>query len=106
MPTSCLHRAQQGLAHAPGTWEISPLLSVRIRRVPAGDALDRCLQVEKTMLLDERRELGAEAARARGLVDDHAAAGLFDRSDDRVQIEWPKIAQIDDLAVDADLSNG
>jgi len=33
---------------------------VRVRRVPAGDALDRRFQVIEAALLDERDQLGAE----------------------------------------------
>ena len=53
------------------------------------------------MFLHQSRELGAEAARARGLMDDHAAAGLLHRCDDRVEIEGPEAPQVDDLAVHA-----
>ena len=60
--------------------EVRPLERMRIRRVPAGHALDRRLEVIEAVLLHERDELGAEAAGARRLVDDDAAAGLLHRA--------------------------
>ena len=83
--------------------EIRPFLRVRIGRVPAGDALDRRLEVIEAMLLHQRRQLGAEAAGARGFVHDHAAAGLLHRVDDGVEVQRPEAAQVDDLGVDAGL---
>src|SRR5258708_11707228 len=103
---SRLHRPQQRLADSIRAGEISPLLRMRRRRIPTGATVDRCLEMEEAMLLHQSRELGAEAAAARGLVDDHAAAGLLDGSDDRVEIERPQAAQVDDLAVDACFTNG
>ena len=67
-----------------GPGEVGPLLRMRIGRVPAGDALDRRFEVVEAVLLHQRRQLGAEAAGARRLVHDHAAAGLLHRVDDRV----------------------
>ena len=68
------------------------------------DALDRRLEVVEAVLLHQRRQLGAEAAGARRLVHDHAAAGLLHRGDDRVEVERPEAAQVDDLGVDAGLA--
>ncbi len=86
-----------------GPGEIVPLLRMRIGRVPAGHALDRRFEVIEAVLLHQRRELGAEAAGARGLVHDDAAAGLRHRVDQRVEIQRPDAAQVDDLGVDAGL---
>ncbi|MNS84313.1 hypothetical protein D3C72_1181320 [compost metagenome] len=58
------------------------------------------------MLLHQRRQLGAEAAGARGLVHDHAAAGLLHRGDQRLQVQRPQAAQVDDLGIDAGLARG
>ena len=44
--------------------EIGPFVGVRVGRVPAGHALDRRLEVIEAALLDQRDELGAEAARS------------------------------------------
>ena len=86
-----------------GAGEIVPFLGMRIGRVPAGDALDRRLERIEAALLHLRRELGAEARGQRRLVHDHAAAGLLDRGDDRVDVERDQRAQVDDLGVDAGL---
>ena len=86
--------------------EVRPFLRVRIGRVPAGDALDRRFEVIEAMLLHQRRQFGAEAAGAGRLVHDDAAAGLLDRVDDRVEVERPQAAQIDDLGVDAGFPGG
>ena len=59
--------------------EVVPLQRVRIGRVPAGDALDRRFEVIEAVLLHQRDEFGAEAAGARRLVHDDAAAGLLHR---------------------------
>src|SRR5947209_4908167 len=76
---SDVQRAPQRLADTIGAREVGPLLRVRIRRVPPGHALDRCLEMKEAMLLHQRGELGAEAAGARRLVHDHAAARLVHR---------------------------
>src|SRR5262245_66171086 len=60
----------------------------------------------KAMLLHERHELGPEAAAARRLMHDDAAAGLLHGLDDGGQIERPEAAQIDDLGVDSALERG
>src|SRR5688500_4546692 len=106
MPMSCLHRALEGGADAGRAGEVVPFLGVRIGRVPSGDAFDRRLQVIEAMLLHQGHEFGAEAAGARGLVDHHAAAGLFHRGNDGVQVQRPDRAQVDDLGVDAGFIGG
>ena len=63
--------------HALRAGEIGPFVGVRVGRVPAGHALDRRFEMIEAALLDERDQLGAEAAGARRLVDDEAAAGLL-----------------------------
>src|SRR5579864_5702737 len=83
------HRALERLADSIRTGKIGPLLRVRIGRVPTSHALDRRLEVKKAMLLHQRRELGAEATGARGLMDDHTAARLLHGGDNRVQVERP-----------------
>src|SRR5688572_25903751 len=64
---------------AIGVGQVLVLERVRERRVEAGDAQDRCLEVLDGALLDRRDQLGAEAAGARRLVHHDAAAGLPDR---------------------------
>ncbi len=79
---------------------------MRIRRVPAGDALDRCFEVIEAVFLHQRDEFGAEAAGARGLMHHDAAAGLLHRRDDGIEVEWPEAAQVDDFGVDAAFLRG
>ena len=90
-------------ADARGPGEIVPFLRMRIGRVPAGDARDRRLEMIEAMLLHQRGEFRAEARGQRRLVDDHAAAGLLHRGDDRLEIERQQRAQVDDFGVDAGL---
>ena len=59
----------------------------------------------EAVLLHQRGELRAEAAGARRFVHDHAPARLFYRVD-VVQVEWPQVAQVDDLGVDTGLARG
>ena len=49
------------------------------------------------------RQLRAEAAETRGLVRDHAAAGLLDGRADRIDVERRHGAHVDDLGVDVEL---
>src|SRR5690242_8400742 len=96
-----LHDILERLADADGAGEIGPFEAVGVRRVETGDALDRRLQRIEATLLDQRRQLGAEARCLGRFVDDHATAGLLHRFLDRVDIERQKRAQIDDLGIDA-----
>ena len=75
-----LHHFLERVLEPDRAGEIDPFIGVRIGRVPAGDALDRGFEVVEAALLDQRGELGAEAAGARRFLDDEAAAGLLDRS--------------------------
>src|SRR5262249_26008767 len=61
--------------------QVFVLQRVRERRVPAGDALGRRLEMQKRLLADLRDHLRAESARARRLVRDQQAAGLLDALD-------------------------
>src|SRR5215467_11399636 len=98
---SHLRRTPQRLADTVRAGEIRPLLGMRIGRVPAGYALDGRFEMKKTVLLHQCRKLSAEAARARRFVHDHTAAGLFYGGHDRLEVERPQAAQVDDLGVDA-----
>ena len=62
-----------------GPGEIGPFERVGVGRVQAGHPLHRRFEMVEAALLDQRGKLGAEAAGARRLVDDDAAAGLLDR---------------------------
>ena len=53
--SASLHRAPHRRADALRPREVRPLERVRIRRVPAGDALDRRLEVIEAVLLHQRR---------------------------------------------------
>ena len=88
------------LADPDGAGEIGPFQAMRIRRVEAGDALDRRLEMVEAAFLDQRRQLRAEAAGPRRFMDDHAAPGLLDRCLDRLDIERHQRPQIDDLGID------
>jgi hypothetical protein len=81
--------------------EIGPFQAVRIRGVEAGDALHRRFQVIEAALLHQSGEFGAEAAGARRLVDDHAAAGLLHALLDRLDVERDQGSEVDDLGIDA-----
>src|SRR5262245_4674063 len=84
--TARLHRALERRGDARRSREVRPSQRVRIWRVPAGHALDRCFEMVKAMLLHERHELGPEAAAARRLMHDDAAAGLLHGLDHGGQI--------------------
>src|SRR5512141_585429 len=77
MPMSGLHRSLERLADPLGAGEVGPLLRVRVRRVPSGDAFDRGFQVIEAVLLHQRGQFRAEPAGPGGLVHDHAAARLL-----------------------------
>ena len=102
-PSQASIARRSAAATRAGPGKVGPFLRMRVGRVPAGHALDRRLQVVEAMLLHQRRQLGAEAAGARGLVHDDAAAGLLHRRDDGRQVQRPEAAQVDDLGVDAGL---
>src|SRR3546814_20317173 len=57
---------------------------MRIRRVEAGHAFDRRLEMIEAAFLHQRGEFGAEARGACRFVDDQAAAGLFHRRLDQI----------------------
>src|SRR5690606_27906912 len=69
--------------------------------VVAGDALDRGDQVEHALLGQARGDLGAEARGLRGLVHDHATAGLGHRLGDGVEVQRGQGGDVDDLGADA-----
>src|SRR5207248_3931639 len=97
--SSALHRPADPFSDPLRSREVVPLESIGIRGVPAGHTQDWRLEMMEAALLHERRKLGAIAAGAGRLMHDDAAAGLPDRSLDRVDIKRPKRAKIDHFAV-------
>merc|ERR1719198_2960422 len=72
------------------------------RDVGARDTLDGGVQiVERLALVDHCPQLGADAARGPALLDGDEAVGLHDRIDDRLAVERPQRANVDDLTRDA-----
>src|SRR5690606_13998516 len=88
------------------SWEVVPLLSMRIWRVPARDALDRRLEMVEAALLHDGGQLRTEAASPGRLVDDDAAARLLHRCDDGLGVERQQGSEIDDLGIDPVLLGG
>src|SRR3546814_18943675 len=101
--TSITHDLGQRGRDADRAGEIGPFEAMRIRRVEAGDAFDRRLEVIEAAFLHQRGEFGAEARGARRFVDDQAAAGFLPRRLDRLDIERHQGAKINDFAVDSHL---
>ena len=62
------------------------------------------VEVLERLLADQRRDLGAHAARARRLVRDQHLAGLAHARQDRVAVERAERAQVDDLDVLVELA--
>src|SRR4051812_41899541 len=74
------------LPHVVGLGQDRPLerRAERDRRVGCGHAHDRAVEVLEGVLADEGGHLGADTARARGLVQNDHLAGLAHRREDRV----------------------
>ena len=70
-------------------------------RVVARHALDRREQRQQAAVGDARGDLRADADVARGLVGDHAAAGLADGLENRVDVERRDRRDVDDFGLDA-----
>src|SRR5580692_4765712 len=81
--------------------QILHLESVRERRIEATHTGGGGLQVNERLLVDERHQLRAKSAGFGGLVHDDEASGFLDAVDDRVDVDWPKRAKVDDLRLDA-----
>src|SRR6185503_8979958 len=75
-------------------------LRIRHRDVGAGHALDGRVQPVERLLLDQRREVRADASMRPTLLDDHGPVRLLDRLQDRVEVERPERARIDHLGAD------
>src|SRR3954453_4726700 len=69
----------------------------RDRLVGRRDAHDRAVEGLERVLADQRRNLGADAARARGLVQHHDLAGLAHRREDRIEVERVDRPEIEHL---------
>src|SRR4051794_13246402 len=69
----------------------------RDRRVGSGDPHDRSVEVLEAALADQGGHLGADPARARGLVQHHDLARLAHRREDRLLVERAERAQVDHL---------
>src|SRR5665647_64989 len=98
---SGLHHTFECGRHPRWPGKIGPLLGVWVGRVPAGHALNRGFQVIEAMLLDQRRKFSAQPVGARGFMHDDAAAGLLDRSHQRVEVERPQAAQVNHFGIHA-----
>src|SRR6185436_14115600 len=101
-----LQYATEGGAKARRAWKILPLERMGIRRVPARHPLDWRLQRVETMFLDKRGKLGSETTGLGSFMDHDAMPGLFDRLNNRVEIQRHQRAQIEDLGVDPGLFGG
>src|SRR5436190_17590646 len=81
--------------------EIFHLERVRKRSIEARHTRGWCFEMKETFLVDERDDFTAETARLRCFVNDDDAACLLDALDDRIDIERPERAQIQNLALDS-----
>src|SRR5262249_23819377 len=92
------HRAVDGVEHAVQARQV--LLfdpRGRVRDVVPGDPQDRSLEGVEALLGHASRDLGADTAVARGLVDDDEPAGTTYRVVDRSQVERRNRPQVDHL---------
>src|SRR5579863_2090342 len=85
-----LRRVEDRREDPMGERQVFHLERVRERRVEAGDAHRWRLEREEALLVDERHELRAEAARLRRFVDDNDAAGLRDAPRDGFDVDRPQ----------------
>src|SRR5256886_4051434 len=69
------------------------------RRVPAGDARDRGLERGEAAFLDQRADLRREPACSRGLLHPGAAARLADAAHERLDVQRPERAQVDQRGI-------
>src|SRR6202022_525620 len=74
------------------------------RDIRAGDPADRGIQAGEATLSELSRNLGAESSGPVGLVDHGDATSLFDRADAGLDVPGAKRAQVDDLYLDAVLT--
>lgn len=70
---------------------------------PADD-LDRRVKVVERLLLDDRGDVGGNAATAHRFLHDDGAVGLGHRFEDRFLVERHQRARVDNLGLDAGLS--
>src|SRR5215208_2531341 len=70
-----------------GDGRLLEALCVRHWNVGTSDPLDRCVEVVEGLLLDEGREVRADAAMRPPLLQDHAAVRLAHRGENRVEVE-------------------
>ncbi|EAU61899.1 probable nuclear antigen [Stigmatella aurantiaca DW4/3-1] len=95
------HRLLDAVKDAGGQGQVVLLQGVGKGRVPAGDALHRRFQGQEAALLDQRRQLRAQAARPRRLVHDEGPACLAHALLDARDVERPERPEIDELAANA-----
>src|SRR5205085_6702330 len=76
------------------------LQRVRERRVPARDSNDGGFQRSEAAFLQQSADLGGEATRPRRFLDDGAAARLAHGARQRVDVQRPEGAQVDQLGVE------
>src|SRR3954470_16354291 len=94
----CFQLAQR-LEDARCEREVVVLQRVREGHVPAGDAADRRLQRSEAALLHQGGDLGGETARPRRFLHDGAAPRLAHAARDRLDVQRPERAQVDQLRV-------
>src|SRR5262245_28461870 len=102
---SPLQRLADRTKNAIGSWQILVLETVWERRVKAGDAKDRRLQVVDRAFLDRRDQLSAEPAGAWRLVHNHAAPGFLHARQDGRDVERQQRAEINHLDGNAYVSS-
>src|SRR5215472_12427199 len=90
-PASERGHAVDGVEHPVQVWQVVLLQpGWRIGGGEPADPQDRGLQVVEALLSDPGGDLRAEPGGDRGLVHDHAPAGLTDRCDHRAYVERGK----------------
>src|SRR5712692_7348693 len=67
-----------------------------VGHVPGGHARNRRVEVIERLARQRCSDLGTKSGAQWGLMNDNAAAGLRDRADNRLDVEWNQGSQVDD----------